>query len=109
MNKAKNLLKEEYLQVQKRWEYWYERSVLEDDEEVDTLERFWENVLQQIKLQINFKEKAEMKKIVVWEIWNTDGQYLGYYPEEEYALAVSYADSFNGYARVVKSYRYTEV
>ena len=34
---------------------------------------------------------------------------LGYYPEEEYALAVSYADSFNGYARVVKSYRYTEV
>lgn len=40
MNKAKNLLKEEYLQVQKRWEYWYERSVLEDDEEVDTRERF---------------------------------------------------------------------
>lgn len=50
-----------------------------------------------------------MKKNVVWEIWNTDGQYLGYYPEEEYALAVSYANSFNGYARVVKSYRYTEV
>ena len=53
MNKAKNLLKEEYLQVQKRWEYWYERSVLEDDEEVYPLERFWYNVLQQIKLLIN--------------------------------------------------------
>lgn len=53
MNKAKNLLKEEYLQVKKRWEYWYERSVVEDDEEVDTLERFWYNVLQQIKLLIN--------------------------------------------------------
>ena len=51
MNKAQNLLKEEYLQVQKRWEYWYERSF--DDEEVDTLERFWYNVLQQIKLLIN--------------------------------------------------------
>lgn len=53
MNKAKNLLKEEYLQVQKRWEYWYERSILEDDEEVDTLVIFWYNVLQQIKLLIN--------------------------------------------------------
>lgn len=53
MNKAKNLLKEEYLQVQKRWEYWYERSVVEDDEEVGTLERFWYNVLQQIRLLIN--------------------------------------------------------
>ena len=31
MNKAKNLLKEEYLQVQKRWEYWYERSVVENE------------------------------------------------------------------------------
>lgn len=50
-----------------------------------------------------------MKKNVVWEIWNIYGQYLGYYPEEEYALAVSYANSFNGYVRVVKSYRYTEV
>lgn len=48
MNKAKNLLKEEYFQVQKRWEYWFKRSVGEDDEEVDTLERFWYNVLQQI-------------------------------------------------------------
>lgn len=53
MNKAKNLLKEEYLQVQERLEYWYERSVVEDDEEVDTLVRFWYNVLQQIKLLIN--------------------------------------------------------
>lgn len=49
MNRAKNLLKEEYLTIQKRWEYWYERSVFEDDEEVDALERFWNNVLQQIK------------------------------------------------------------
>lgn len=53
MNKAQNLLKEEYLQVQKRWEYWYERSILEDDEEVDTLEKFWDNVLLQIELLIN--------------------------------------------------------
>lgn len=53
MNKAKNLLKEEYLQVKKHWEYWYERSVVEDDEEVETLERFWYNVLQQIRLLIN--------------------------------------------------------
>lgn len=55
MNKAKNLLKEEYLQISKRLEYWYERSVVEDneDEEVDTLVRFWYNVLQQIKLLIN--------------------------------------------------------
>lgn len=53
MNKAKNLLKEEYLEVLKNWEYWYERSVVEDDEEVDTLERFGYNVLQQIKLLIN--------------------------------------------------------
>lgn len=53
MNKAKNLLKEEYLQVQRHWDYWYERSVVEDDEEVDALERFWSNVLQQIKLLIN--------------------------------------------------------
>lgn len=53
MNKAKNLLKEEYLQVQKRWGYWYERSVVEYDEEVETLERFWCNVLQQIRLLIN--------------------------------------------------------
>lgn len=53
MNKAKNLLKEEYLQVQKRWEYWYNRSVFEKDEEVDALERFWNNVLQQIKDLIN--------------------------------------------------------
>lgn len=53
MNKAKNLLKEEYLQVQKRLEYWYKRSVLEDDEEVDTLVMFWDNVLRQIKLLIN--------------------------------------------------------
>lgn len=53
MNKAKNLLKEEYLQGQKRWEYWHERSILEDDEEVETLEKFWYDVLQQIKLLIN--------------------------------------------------------
>lgn len=53
MNKAKNLLKEEYLEVLKNWEYWYERSVLEDDEEVGTLVIFWYNVLQQIKLLIN--------------------------------------------------------
>ena len=53
MNKAKNLLKEEYLQVQKRWEYWYERSVVEDDEEVETLEKFWYDVLKQITLLIN--------------------------------------------------------
>ena len=53
MNNAKNLLKEEYLQVQKRWEYWYERSAVEDDEEVETLERFWYNVLQQIRFLIN--------------------------------------------------------
>lgn len=53
MNKAKNLLKEEYLQVQKRWDYWYERSFVEDDEEVDTLEKFWYNVLLQIELLIN--------------------------------------------------------
>lgn len=53
MNKAQNLLKEEYLQVQKRWEYWHERSVLEDDEEVNTLEKFWYNVLLQIELLIN--------------------------------------------------------
>lgn len=50
-----------------------------------------------------------MKDFIVWEIWNTDGQYLGYYPEEEYALAVLYANSFNGHARVVKSCRNTEV
>ena len=49
-----------------------------------------------------------MKKNVVWEIWNTDGKYLGYYPEREYNLAVYYANSFNGHARVVKAYRYTE-
>lgn len=53
MNRAKNLLKEEYLTIQKRWEYWFERSVGEDDEEVDTLERFWDNVLQQIILLIS--------------------------------------------------------
>ena len=53
MNWTKNLLKEEYLQVQKRWEYWYERSAVEDDEEVDTLGSFWYNVLQQIKFLIN--------------------------------------------------------
>lgn len=49
MNKAKNLLKEEYLEVLKNWEYWYNRSAFENDEEVDALERFWNNVLQQIK------------------------------------------------------------
>lgn len=53
MNNAKNLLKEEYLQVQKRWEYWYEHSVVDDDEEVETLGRFWYNVLQQIRFLIN--------------------------------------------------------
>lgn len=53
MNKAQNLLKEEYLQVQKRWEYWLERSVLEDDKEVNTLEKFWYNVLLQIEFLIN--------------------------------------------------------
>ena len=53
MNRAKNLLKEEYLTIQKRWEYWFKRSVGEDDEEVDTLERFWYNVLQQIILLIS--------------------------------------------------------
>lgn len=41
------------MEVLKNWEYWYERSVVEDDEEVDTLERFGYNVLQQIKLLIN--------------------------------------------------------
>lgn len=49
MNKAKNLLKEEYLSIQRRWEYWYGCSVFECDEEVDILERFWYGVLQQIK------------------------------------------------------------
>lgn len=53
MNKAQNLLKEEYLQVQKRWDYWYGRLFVEDDEEVDTLEKFWYNVLLQIELLIN--------------------------------------------------------
>lgn len=53
MNRAKNLLKEEYLTIRKRWEYWFERSVVEDDEEVDTLERFWYDVLKQITLLIN--------------------------------------------------------
>lgn len=53
MNRAKNLLKEEYLTIRKRWEYWLERSVGEDDEEVDALERFWYNVLQQIILLIS--------------------------------------------------------
>lgn len=50
-----------------------------------------------------------MTKYVVWEIWNTNGQYLGFYLEKEYGLAVSYANSFNGYAKVVKSYRFTEI
>ena len=53
MNRAKNLLKEEYLTIQKRWEYWYERPALEDDEEVDTPGIFRDNVLQQITLLIN--------------------------------------------------------
>lgn len=53
MNRAKNLLKEEYLTIRKCWGYWYERSILEDDEEVETLEKFWYDVLQQIKLLIN--------------------------------------------------------
>lgn len=50
-----------------------------------------------------------MKKYVVWEIWNTDGKYLGFFLEHEYDLAICYANSFNGYAKVVESYRYTEV
>lgn len=50
-----------------------------------------------------------MKEYIVWEIWNTDGKYLGYYPENEYYLAVSYAESFNGHAYVVKSKRVIEV
>lgn len=53
MNRAKNLLKEEYLTIRKRWEYWFERSAGEDDEEVDTLGRFWYDVLKQITLLIN--------------------------------------------------------
>ncbi|WP_418640131.1 hypothetical protein [Segatella sp.] len=53
MNRAKNLLKEEYLTIRKRWEYWFDRSEGEYDEEVDTLERFWYNVLQQIILLIS--------------------------------------------------------
>lgn len=53
MNKAKNLLKEEYLEVLKNWEYWCERSAARDDEGGDILEKFWYDVLKQITLLIN--------------------------------------------------------
>lgn len=53
MDRAKNLLKEEYLPIRKRWEYWFERSEGEYDDYVDTLERFWYSVLQQIILLIS--------------------------------------------------------
>lgn len=57
----------------------------------------------------NYQGGEVMKEYIVWEIWNTDGKYLGYYPENEYYLAVSYAESFNGHAYVVKSKRVIEV
>ena len=50
-----------------------------------------------------------MKKFIVWELWNINGQYLGFYPEHEYALAVSYANSFGGSVTVIKNCRYTEL
>ena len=53
MDRAKNLLKEEYLAIRKRWEYWFDRSEGEYDDEVDILERFWYSVLQQIILLIS--------------------------------------------------------
>lgn len=46
MNRAKNLLKEEYLTIQKRWEYWFYKAVFE---EVDALEKFWRETLFRIK------------------------------------------------------------
>nr|DAF02781.1 MAG TPA: hypothetical protein [Caudoviricetes sp.] len=50
MNRAKNLLKEEYLTIQKRWEYWFDRLTLEEpDEEVEALEKFWRQTLFMIK------------------------------------------------------------
>jgi hypothetical protein len=50
MNRAKNLLKEEYLTIQKRWEYWFYKAVFEErDEEVDALEKFWRETLFRIK------------------------------------------------------------
>lgn len=53
MDRAKNLLKEEYLTIRKRWEYWFDRSEGVYDDEVDILERFWYSVLQQIILLIS--------------------------------------------------------
>lgn len=50
MNRAKNLLKEEYLTIQMRWEYWFYEAVFgERDEEVDALEKFWRETLFRIK------------------------------------------------------------
>lgn len=50
MNRAKNLLKEEYLTIQKCWEYWFYKAVFEKrDEEVDALEKFWREALFRIK------------------------------------------------------------
>lgn len=50
MNWTKNLLKEEYLTIQKRWEYWFYKAVFEErDEEVDALEKFWREILFRIK------------------------------------------------------------
>ena len=63
MNRAKNLLKEEYLTIRKRWEYWFDRSEGEYDEEVDTLERFWYNVLQQIILLISKLERTKPRAV----------------------------------------------
>lgn len=51
MNRAKNLLKEEYLTIQRHWEYWFYKTVFEEerDEEVVALEDFWRETLLRIK------------------------------------------------------------
>ncbi len=51
MNRAKNLLKEEYLMIQRHWEYWFYKTVFEEerDEEVVALEDFWRETLLRMK------------------------------------------------------------
>ena len=48
-----------------------------------------------------------MKKFYVWEVWTSDGKYVGYFFKNEKDHADMLARAYNG--KVVKAVRYTEV
>ncbi len=48
-----------------------------------------------------------MKKFYVWEVWTSDGKYVGYFLKNEKDHADMLARAYNG--KVVKAVRYTEV